>query len=323
MRYQSSMKREELQLNCRMFSAAGDGDLREVEAALRLGASLDFVFEDEYSETPLHEAIYYDRLAVAGFLIREQKKRDDADAEELREMSDAGGAILNADSELGTPLHIAVSAGNLRAVRLLLKAGARPDKVGYEGNTPIHVAAKAGDVVALRALITELESIAGEGGIFPGEEYAALELEDCEGNTALHLAAGEGHEATVAQLLSYSSNVGSVNSEDETALAVAVVNERLAIAKRLLKARADPHGPKGRSLVGTATRLGNVKLVRLLLEYGADPQADCDGAPPIRFAIAQKNSEIERLLRAAGGDERRRPTRRPNRRKVRGPRKSR
>ena len=79
-----------------------------------------------------------------------------------------------------TLLHDVARAGNLEAMRLLMRYGADPDALTNWGATPLHLAAINGQDGAVDFLI-------GKG--------ANLNLADDRGRTPLALAEGKGHTA--------------------------------------------------------------------------------------------------------------------------------
>ncbi|HZT29057.1 MAG TPA: ankyrin repeat domain-containing protein [Bryobacteraceae bacterium] len=83
------------------------------------------------------------------------------------------------------PLHSAVAAGDLEAVRMLIARGAEADPVEFLGATPLHSAAMSGRADIARVLI--------EAGADP-------ERKTKDQKTALDLAEAGGH-AQVAELL--------------------------------------------------------------------------------------------------------------------------
>jgi ankyrin repeat protein len=120
------------------------------------GAPVDAV--DGYGSTAARAAAYSRaRRAVAQYLMRETGERDAwllaavDDVAGLADLNEAGVDIctayrdgINPASRFGeSPLHTAAALGNVAAVELLLRLGARPDG-GSRDATPLHYAAKLG-----------------------------------------------------------------------------------------------------------------------------------------------------------------------------------
>ena len=58
----------------------------------------------------------------------------------------AGSKVNAADFERGTALHVASEEGNTECVRVLVKAGAKPNEKRRSGATPLIMAAKRGQL---------------------------------------------------------------------------------------------------------------------------------------------------------------------------------
>jgi len=117
-----------------LHKAAHRGDVAKVKALLNAGVDPDA--RDSYGGTALHAAMFQDKIEVVELLI-------------------ANGFDPNAIGPGNgyTPLHDAVWANNLAAVRLLLKHGARADIKGKDGLDPYAKAVQAGKA-EIAALLT-------------------------------------------------------------------------------------------------------------------------------------------------------------------------
>ena len=91
--------------------------------------------------------------------------------------------------------------------------------------------------------------------------------------TALHLAAGQGHEAVVEALLSWEAIVDPQNYEGATPLHFACEEGHLACALTILKAGANVSltNNDGSLPIHMAAARNKVKIVRALLDYGCSP----------------------------------------------------
>ena len=131
----------------------------------------------------------------------------------------AHGAALEARDEAGlTALHHAASAGNLPALKALLKAKADPRAADKAGGTPLHWAAARGRADAATALLAA---------------HAPLDLADAEGQTPLHMAVAAGHTATARVLLDGGANPNLENHRGQNPLAYAEAYNRPEIASLL------------------------------------------------------------------------------------------
>lgn len=204
----------------------------------------------------------------------------------------------------------------LDLLRDLLSLGVDPNAVGWLGHTAATVAAESGFARALRAL---------------RKHGARLEQADRRGLTPLQAAAFLGREDAAAVILEAGApldlfsaaalgRVGAVRAflQSEPGLARAVLAPRrtsvlsLAVAfgheklvRVLLEAGADPNGENQWTscLHAAVDHLPDPDIVRLLLEHGANVDAgDGDGNTPLNFASRRDNLELARMFLDAGAD---------------------
>ncbi|CAH2283733.1 ankyrin repeat and SAM domain-containing 6 [Pelobates cultripes] len=112
----------------------------------------------------------------------------------------------------------------------------------------------------------------GPDGVLPvGADSVPVDCTDEDGNTALQLAAGGGHEALVRILLRKGASVDSRNHYGWTPLMQAARMGHLNVALILLENGADVNAQNrlGASVLTVASRGGHVGVVKLLLESGA------------------------------------------------------
>lgn len=107
-----------------------------------------------------------------------------------------------------TALHFAVSKGNLEVVKTLLSGGASARFKDKRGQLPLHRAAAVGSVPIVKLLL-------GPEGKSPAN------ASDMDGMTALHHAVSEGHGDVAVELMRQGAEVGRVDGEGRTALALA------------------------------------------------------------------------------------------------------
>ena len=143
------------------------------------------------------------------------------------------------------------------------------------------------------------------------EHGADVELRDQYDNTPLILAANHGSLDTVQFLLEHNADVDSQNKEGQTSLhssiqGLAFKVDRPKIARLLLKYGANPNARTRRDLqtpLHLALINSNVLLLRVLLEHGVDLDAkDKDGKTPLQLSLERGNEEVTQLLsRYSGG----------------------
>ncbi|KAF7141829.1 hypothetical protein RHSIM_Rhsim06G0145000 [Rhododendron simsii] len=159
-----------------------------------------------------------------------------------------------------TVLHIATSCGHYEIVKLLCKD--LPFYVAEKnskGDTPLHIAARAGDLL----FVTLLTSCDLREGV--------LDLENEEGNTALHEALGHRHEKVARILIDRNPNTSySVNKEGKSVLYLAAEAGFVDLVKLLLDNPVGNCSVQGRfrnkSAVHAALLGKNIDVLRILWE---------------------------------------------------------
>jgi len=189
--------------------------------------------------------------------------------------------------------------------KALLEAGAAVDAANHYGVTPLLQASRNGDVPVLRDLLN--------AGADPTRWHP-------EGETPLMAAARTGKVEAVQLLISHGSFVNAVDPfQEETALMWASAEGHLEVVQALLKAGADPnlkahvstltgrknadHPSGGFTAVMFAVRNGHDDVVRALVAGGADLKiANADGATPAIIAIENDRFDLAKELFDLGSD---------------------
>lgn len=174
----------------------------------------------------------------------------------------AAGAPLDAqDAEGRTALLRAVAADQVEVSKLLLQAGASPNIQAANQDTPWLLAGASGRTAILAAMIPR------------GPDFT---IRNRFGGNALIPACERGHVETVALLLTTPIDVNHINRLGWTCLLEIVL--------------LGDGGPRHQA------------VARMVLSAGADPKlADKDGITPLAHARARGQSEIARMIEAAGG----------------------
>lgn len=131
------------------------------------------------------------------------------------------GAEVNVQSLLGdTPLHMACRRMNSSAVVTLLRHGAKIGLVNDLGRTPLHVVIREAmnNRAAMSTFVALLTTITAES--FEGEDnlVSAVNIQDKNGDTALHLASALNNNEVVRSLLRLGAVVGVKSNAGTTAL---------------------------------------------------------------------------------------------------------
>ncbi|XP_060063294.1 SH3 and multiple ankyrin repeat domains protein 1-like [Ylistrum balloti] len=189
---------------------------------------LDPNFHDSSTgETPLSQAM----------MLTKQKCR------ELIISLVGGGAHLDYRTKKGlTPLHRAVLAGNTEAVKTLLDLGASPNLKDARGLTPLYYcAAHSCNPICVEMLLMEKAIIgatdeqgwmeihqACHNGLVQHLEYllsygADMDIQNANGNTALHVCAINNQESCARVLLFRGANKEIVNLNHQTPYQAAII----------------------------------------------------------------------------------------------------
>mmetsp|Transcript_17550 Transcript_17550/g.45878 ORF Transcript_17550/g.45878 Transcript_17550/m.45878 type:complete len:773 (-) Transcript_17550:138-2456(-) len=252
-------------------------------------------------------------------------------SKELVTMLLASGADVDArHSSTATPLVIAAHEGHIAVTRQLLKANADANHRTDTGATPLHAAvgcagatrhgnrdeivrllvASGVDVDAARydTGITALCSAAENGANVEAqvliEAGAAVDYAPRCGASPLHLAAQEGHLATVNVLVGGGAEVNRQSSDGRglTPLHAACLSGHAEIARALVEASADVNlkSAFGDTPLHAAAVGGSAQIAALLIEAGASAShTSNEGESPLALATACGSTMVEPILRAA------------------------
>jgi ankyrin repeat protein len=216
------------------------------------------------------------------------------DVETVRALLDTDPSSVDRGHHRGmTPLHLAVIGGSPRVATLLLDRGAN-----------IHAGSAPHDLQAIDFAVW------GEAAAFnhttgrPSVNEALVRLLVSRGATYdLTIASALGDLTGVQEMLDANpSRISEARPSGRRPLPTAVEFRRDDIVRVLLQRGAaptwdEPDAPRGTSLHKAAAR-GNLAIVELLLNHGADPNEDIDStSPAIVFAATP---EIRALLESRG-----------------------
>lgn len=301
------------------YEVIRSGERVRLERLLEDGTSPNA--RDTHGNTLLMQAAIYGDADLLEFLLKkgaDVNARNEAGATAL--MRAAGdhkkirlliekGADVNARSALGnTPLILAARAfGSAETVKLLIASGADVNATNKFGANAIIAAAASGDLETVELLISKgadvnSHSRANQETVLWGG-----------GRSPLMWAVARGDLAMIELLLKAGARV---NEEEGfgTPLTQAAWMHRLNAARVLLKNGADVNAKERFSGFtalhwAASTDTGKDALTRLLLEHGADPNAE-GGEPvdaymgvaqtPLMLAQKRGDTAITRTLIAAG-----------------------
>ncbi len=301
--------------------AARNDDLEAVRLLLKAGARADAA--NRYSVTPIALAAANGNAAIVEALI-------------------AAGADPNTTPPAGEPVVMtAARAGSVDTVRCLISHGA--DVNAHErwlGETALIWAAAANhaDVVSLLVASGARLDDRSNPADFPRRQTGLVVLP--RGHwTALMYAARQGALDAARVLVDAGADLDLADPDGTTALVFAIINAHYDTAKLLVEHGADPNiGDStgmaalyaavdmstlpwmfGRNAPDTADSTSCLEVIRLLLDYGADPNARLktilmqrvhttgdtalgEGSTPFMRAAKSSDLPVMRLLLEYGAD---------------------
>jgi len=152
-------------------------------------------------------------------------------------------------------------------------------------------------VLQLAAMCNELEVVQGllQAGADPNAKDSRW------GVTALHVTVGYGHLEVVKALIAAEADIKQTDSDGNTPLQLAAMDNELEILQELLQAGADPNAKNSdnmdRTALHEAVRRGYLEVVKALIAARADiTQTDNDGNTPLQLAAICNEPEILQAL---------------------------
>ena len=258
----------------RLPTAAMNRDLDTVRALLEQGA--DANTHGLYDTPALHWLVRIDELETVRLLLK------------------AGADPNNLTGNGVSPLSLAIAEGNPAMVELLLESGAVANALEASGETLLMSAAAVGVVGTAQALL---------------DHGATVDASDAEyAQTALMIAAREGHEDIVALLLSKGANPNAATAIGATPAFVAANSVPgfgfgIGIIRGGVPAdrgRREPI-PGGMTPLHYAARHNQVEVAILLLAAGAKLDAkEANGIWPLLMAISNNNMAMAQFLLKQG-----------------------
>lgn len=260
------------------------GEVKQLRVALDRGASVNA--RDAKGNTPLLHAVVYGDLAAVQLLLDRGADvnvtnaagstallRAASNFDKLKLLVERG-AKVNVRSGLGhTPLMLAARPANShRAVEFLIAHGAEVNATNFFGSTALMAAAAGGDAKSVQLLLKHganpnAQPVLSEAGfVFGG------------GRSALMWAAYRGDTANLKLLVDAGANVNAEGGLG-TPLSQAVWADRTAAARWLIE-----HGANVNQMThmdgytplhwAASTEKGDASLTKLLLQHGANPNAE-------------------------------------------------
>lgn len=166
-----------------------------------------------------------------------------------------GADLTQRDPEGNLPLHVAARDGRLVIARSLVEHGADPNAVNDKGETPVLIAFVNGKIKLGEMLMKH------GAGDDPQSLLFALAEE------------GVADRDGIAFLLREGAGINALNADGRTPIHIAVANDQVLLATRLVRAGADVNRPDSQGRMPLALALEkervNRHIIVLLRQYGA------------------------------------------------------
>lgn len=144
--------------------------------------------------------------------------------------------------------------------------------------------------------------LAGSAMAAPGD----IDAPNKEGSSALLVAVMQDQLAAARRLLAQGANANGANRYGVTPLHVATLHGNTDMMAALLAAKADPNGtaPSGETLLMTSARAGVVKAMQLLIDAGArvDAREPAFNQTALMLAARSNSADATALLLDRGAD---------------------
>lgn len=206
-------------------------------------------------------------------------------------VSPGDGRQLTQDEVETRNLHLAAADGDLEAIRLLLAAGASPDKRGADGYSALIYAATYGHVEIVHLLLD-----AGADANTKSSE---------QGDTALLCASYGGYQDVVEALLRGGAKPDLRNASGSGPLDQAAKSGNADVVKLLLEFGANPNAAddrfSGRTALHTAAAVGRCEVVEALLRGGGAASlhsADLEGFTCLHQAASSEREGSQDVVKA-------------------------
>lgn len=266
--------------------AVHQNDLDLADRLIRAGANVNA--KNDYGATPMSEAA----LVGNGALIERLLK--------------AGADVESPNADGQTALMIVARAGHLEAARILLRHGAKVNAVEHwRGQTALMWAAAQSQPAMVKELIAHGADVNARSTVNNWQRQVTAEpravYRPAGGWTPLLYAAREGCVECARTLVEGGADLNLADPEGISPLLMAVINTRFDLAGSLIKLGADPNKWDlwGRTPLYAAVDLNTIprggrpdrpsldettslQIVELLLDAGANPNAQLKLAPPFR-----------------------------------------
>ncbi|XP_077980292.1 transient receptor potential cation channel subfamily A member 1-like isoform X2 [Glandiceps talaboti] len=235
------LESQDLEFFTPLLAAAWKGQTRAAKYLIQQGANITVIDRD--MKTCMHWAVEGNHYEFAKMLL-----------------SNGGERLLNEkDKKEQTVVHYAAKSGNSKILSLLITSNAEVDGKDFDERIPLHIAASCGRLECVRLLAEACPT--------------KINDDDVDGRTPLLLAAEEGYDKVVRQLLKNGADISSKDENRRTPLALAATEGHRDTVKVLVEnhAEIDVFDKNKNTPLHLSAANGHVAVTLLLLDEGATP----------------------------------------------------
>ncbi|KAJ4760945.1 Ankyrin repeat family protein-like [Rhynchospora pubera] len=194
-----------------------------------------------------------------------------------------------------TILHIAAEQGHYELVKQLISTD--DSLLTFENSrheTPLHLAARAGKHNIISLFVLQAQQSLTRGA------FEVLRRRNTDGDTVLHEAARNGHEATVQVLMTIAPALSTKgNTASISPLYLAVARNSVGVVEALLENKqASASGPKKQNALHAAV-LRSSEITTMLLNWRPELayERDSSGSTPLHFAASDGDVDmVQKIL---------------------------
>ncbi|SPR08170.1 ankyrin repeat-containing protein 13 [Orientia tsutsugamushi] len=266
-------------MNTALSLAIKRGDAKAVLDILNKNPGLVNFQQDVDFKTSLHTSVEHKQEEITKLLLERNAN------------------VTLQDKDGNTPLHFAARNHDFKMTEILLSHGnAIVDMQNNKEQTSLHLASTRPHTYQGASALLSKESLSIAQALLT--HGANVNLEDEDGNTALHYATNHFHHKEITEiLLNHGANVNAQNNVGDTALHRAAKSGLGPTVLCLLKSGASVHlkGENGNSVLHCAAqgRGPNESIVKAVLHHGADVnERNNNDSTPLHHAAEKINNPL-------------------------------